>query len=1659
MAIDQVVVAIDFIGRDKNASATARKIRRAVTQTQKDVEKSAADMAKLEAASYRAAANIGRDFEQLGRGIQSAGDTISNFAAGLFAITTVPLALGMYAAAEAAINFESAFAGVIKTVDGLVVGGTLAELNQQGLDLRQGLIDLSREIPTTADELARIGELAGQLGVGAGDIQLFTRVIAEFVESTDVELEDAAKAIAQISNVFDDEVSDRFGGSISRFADSTTNAIVDLGNNFATTESEILQFFQTFAGNAAGAKISVSDTLAISTAFRSVRAQSAASSTALQRFFQSLQTSATNSVQDLQPFLDVVNAVGTTAEGSFGVASDALKELALNDPGEALFLFLRGLREYGPDIPNVLASLGLGDRRLIRELNKAAGGVDQLRAALDLSAKAFGEFGENGARAIEASRRFDTVASQLQILKNDAIALGIAIGDRLIPHIENLAETAREELADMIKWWERVDDSQIDAWISAIKLWTAFLGTVFAIGKLVSVGGSAIQTFGLLSSGFNSLKADMAVFKASQLAINTAIAEGGEALSTGAQNIGKYETSFGRLLGKFSAGSILKISLVIGALVAVGVALFKMKESADKTSDAIIDAVEQVRDGSEPFRQMSDDLGILADSTYDAQKALIDSTDTYEEYYDLLSAAGGAQDAYTEAQYDSAKGADTLQEAIEGSAEMLEAYKDVIGDLSWWERVSRFVFRKGSQKAEDYTLEGLISSVGIYKQGTDKAAESVEVLISRVNELNKLEEFDLFTNNGRDPLGDEDQIRQYADALLERGATFEQVFQEVERVLGDERAAMAVLLNAFEEELGLDFSSTVNPFETGWTLPEEADDFYKNLLVEYFSSLSDEADDTVQSLENVAEVVRDIGVLDLREQALLQFLENIPGAAANVEASILGMIRNIDLSRLTPEMLGLTDEQATNFGFDFETQTWTDASLALSAVSFSLQQADNDFLALSNTQDITLAAFIQWLSVLPSMTDEVGKVNTKLDLMETAFTALGLTVGEIFSENLSDAIDTSLALVQAQESLKLAFEQADPEARKEAYSNLVEAQNDLIESNNNLILEISRTDLVINDAGEYETQVREIDEATIDLAESLGVYTKAEADAIKQRIRSRDAQEDLVEIGKFLGLSDRELAAAQILLREGLVDSTEAAIGAVQANEDYIEGAFRLNKELVQSADAFTNASNAAEEYAETIVAATIAQNEAFESSVEAGRGLVEEIFNQEIPGIRLDVGLDNFSFDRTESEFEDLKGLFRQTAFDIYTAAQDELTALDKLELEMDFGLITPERFQFEQDIINIQSSLRTAFGTILIEGVPIDLTARLGDFNEDQLIQEVVETSKTVGEDISNLLSFIALISMEYNLDEEETGKLKTLILEGVQSGLSEAEAALGAVQQIIPVEQTYSISTSSATLVEGADAATLAVPDFLDPEGVDVPISITVPELESKLAELQSISTAADLVVGEEARQIIYETNLQEVTTETNSYQTLAASLEGEVFNINFDDQSVLDAIENVQILNEEAKDKTVTIRYILETIGEAPSGAGSAGGGTPPPPPDEDNQWGGGLIGGINGHEKNLSWLTKGEYVMPTHAMRESGVKDFMDSLRAGLSLGAAMRRVGGIDTSGVPNYVTPIVAGATNASVYNDNRRIDNSRNLDVKVQSRASRARTAAYSRQTWGRF
>jgi TP901 family phage tail tape measure protein len=337
------------------------------------------------------------------RAWNTAGTALTAFGA----VATV--AIG--ASVKAAIDWESAWAGVTKTVDGS---------EQELAALETGLRGLARTLPSTHGEIAAVAEAAGQLGVKTADVVSFTRTMVDLGETTNLSADEAATSIAQMMNVMQTAPED-----VGRLG----SALVALGNAGASTERDIIQMSQRISGAAAVVGMSEADVLAFSNAVASMGINVEAGGTSVARVLTDMSKAAQTGGADLEVF-------ARTA----GVSAAEFSRAFLEDPAEAFASFISGLggiQEAGGNVFAVLTDLGLSDVRVSQALLGMASSGDLLRDSLDLGATAWEE---NNALVEEAAKRYDTTAAKLAMARNNIVDAGIEIGEVFLPMVASAAE-------------------------------------------------------------------------------------------------------------------------------------------------------------------------------------------------------------------------------------------------------------------------------------------------------------------------------------------------------------------------------------------------------------------------------------------------------------------------------------------------------------------------------------------------------------------------------------------------------------------------------------------------------------------------------------------------------------------------------------------------------------------------------------------------------------------------------------------------------------------------------------------------------------------------------------------------------------------------------------------------------------------------------------------------------------------------------------------------------------------------------------------------------------------------------------------------------------------------------------------------------------------
>lgn len=453
-------------------------------------------------------------------------------------------------ALKTGIEFESAFAGVKKTVN-----ASTAQLET----LRTGIINMSNQMPEAATQIAGVAEAAGQLGIRTQNILGFTKTMVMLGDSTDMSSEQAATALARLANIT--------GMPQTQF-DRLGSTIVALGNNMATTESEIVEMGLRLAGAGHQVGMTEAQIMSFSAALSSVGISAEEGGSAFSRVMVQMQLASEKGGKSLEQFAQVA-----------GMSAGQFKREFKENASQAILHFIQGLSKMkgqGKSAIKVLDDMGIKDVRLRDTLLRASGASGEFTKALNIGNKAWKD---NTALTNEASQRYETTASKLKILKNNIISIGISIFEKFQKPIKKALDVAIKNIqllqaelqsssivssleniaggfGKLIEIVSKLTTSILPPLISVLG-WILSHGSIIAASilgitaaiKTFSVVNKTVATITKMRKAWDEAKLAMALFEMSSKSMSLS-----EAVLTGTLTM--QETIVGLLTGKIKLATV-----------------------------------------------------------------------------------------------------------------------------------------------------------------------------------------------------------------------------------------------------------------------------------------------------------------------------------------------------------------------------------------------------------------------------------------------------------------------------------------------------------------------------------------------------------------------------------------------------------------------------------------------------------------------------------------------------------------------------------------------------------------------------------------------------------------------------------------------------------------------------------------------------------------------------------------------------------------------------------------------------------------------------------------------------------------------------------------------------------------------------------------------
>ena len=395
----------------------------------------------------------------LGRTMQRTGRMMLRY-------LTTPIVGAATASVKALISYDKAFANVRRTV---------SATEEQFTEFYSEIEQMSTIVATSADEIAEVVATAGQLGIHTENIMDFTRAMIDLsVASTDLEANEAATQLAKFANIT--------GMSHDQFT-NLSSAIVALGINYATTESEIVEMSKRLA--AAGKQVGLSEAqiVGFAAALSSVGLEAQMGGSTFSKALVKMEVAAATGGQALTDFAKVC-----------GLTEDEFKRMWAADPAEVFQRFIVGLAQLGDEGASAIATLqeiGISEIRLRDTLLRATNATELFAATQKTAIDAWNE---NTMLADSAAKKYDTLAAKLTNLKNRALVAGRQIGRDLTPTIENMMEKAN----NLITSFMGLDKSQRES----ILKWAAIAA---ALGPVILITGTLIKNIGYIAGAVGKL--------------------------------------------------------------------------------------------------------------------------------------------------------------------------------------------------------------------------------------------------------------------------------------------------------------------------------------------------------------------------------------------------------------------------------------------------------------------------------------------------------------------------------------------------------------------------------------------------------------------------------------------------------------------------------------------------------------------------------------------------------------------------------------------------------------------------------------------------------------------------------------------------------------------------------------------------------------------------------------------------------------------------------------------------------------------------------------------------------------------------------------------------------------------------------------------------
>ncbi|EAL5902218.1 phage tail tape measure protein [Campylobacter lari] len=305
------------------------------------------------------------------------------------------------------IDFESAMADVKKVTE-LSEGHSLK-------DFKQDIIDLSKKLPMSAEEIAKIVSEGGKLGLASKEALEFGKTATAMGVAFEMGADEAGEAIGGLMANLQTDVK-----GIKDLGDSI-NYLADKGSSDAKNIVDIISRIGGM-GNLVG--LQRENMAALAATLDEVKIPAEVAGTAISNMFVKLSTA---------------DSLGGKAESAFrelGLSGEFMKKALNENSQEAINLLLSRIKMLDKESQiGVMTNIFGGDQGTIRSITTLMNKYDRYQELLKMA----NSEEKKGSMDKELANKCDTTAAALKILGNNITAIAIKFSDALLPVVKSVA--------------------------------------------------------------------------------------------------------------------------------------------------------------------------------------------------------------------------------------------------------------------------------------------------------------------------------------------------------------------------------------------------------------------------------------------------------------------------------------------------------------------------------------------------------------------------------------------------------------------------------------------------------------------------------------------------------------------------------------------------------------------------------------------------------------------------------------------------------------------------------------------------------------------------------------------------------------------------------------------------------------------------------------------------------------------------------------------------------------------------------------------------------------------------------------------------------------------------------------------------------------------